>query len=56
MTPFIGFLAGAIIGLLLAAVLLEWSDSRERDRRDAEDYAEFDEWLRARDVTGRVSR
>lgn len=53
------FILGAL-GLIAWVVTVEISEGRETDRRrrrhDAEDLAEFDAWLRARDVTGRVSR
>lgn len=54
MTPFIAYLITVAVGLLVVVAMVEISDMREADRRRADDYAEFHEWLRARDVTGRV--
>lgn len=51
---FIAWLALGALALVVGVVWLEISEGREQDRRRADDYDEMQEWLRAREVTGRV--
>lgn len=50
MSPFIAYLIAVALGLIVAVVMLEIAECREKERRDAESKA----WRRARDVTGRI--
>lgn len=54
MSPVIAYMICGALGLLIGVAMLEISEGREKDRRRADEFAEFEEWLRARDVTGRV--
>ena len=54
MSPLIAYLIAVALGLVVAVVMVEIGEVRERDRRRADEFAEFEEWLRARDVTGRT--
>lgn len=54
MSPFIVYLIAGALGLLVGVVMVEISEGRETDRRKADEFAEFEAWLRARDVTGRA--
>ena len=54
MSPLIAYMLAVGLGLLVLAVFLEVSDDREKRRRSADEFAEFEAWKRARNVTGRL--